>query len=449
MRIYPLSPKCKEALRDSNYRINFFIGAVRAGKTFTSVLRWIRFITKEVKPGEMVAITGKSTATIEKNIISLITELVGPEHIKYNSSKGLLWVFGVKHTIVGANDESSKNKIQGNTLKGALADEVCLYPKSFINMLDTRLSLPGAKMFMTANPEGPNHFMRTEFILREDEINEKSSNGKAFKAWNFTMEDNLSLDEDYKNDLKATLRGVFYRRLVLGEWVAAEGLIYDMYYDEDVLDLVEKNRDGTPNENLGNIIYPSHVVNTGELLRGANRTRFKHYLVGVDYGITNPTAFVMLGYDEYFGPKYIVKEYYYDSKNQPEQRQKTDGEFANDLVGFIRGYNVSSIFIDPSAASFKVECLRKGLFTTDANNDVIDGIRYVSTMFAGYELYVDEKCENIRRELQEYSWEPSEKSKGKDIPIKDKDHTLDSLRYILYTNFGLYGNGIQAGRNRR
>lgn len=132
MKIYPLSEKCVDALCDSDYKINFFVGAVRAGKTFISVLRWIRFITTEVNPGELVAITGKSTNTIERNIISLIKEFAGPENVTYRRAQGELIVYGIKHMVAGADNEKSQEKIQGSTLKGALCDEVTLYPETFL-----------------------------------------------------------------------------------------------------------------------------------------------------------------------------------------------------------------------------------------------------------------------------------------------------------------------------
>lgn len=440
MRVYPLSQKCEDALFESDYKYNFFIGAVRAGKTFTSCLRWIRFITTEVGDSQLCAIVGKSISTVEKNLISLLTEMAGPENVQYSRSKNELYIYGKKHMVVGATDEKAKDKIQGLTLMGALCDEICLYPKSFVDMLKTRLSEAGSKAFFTANPEGPYHHMKVDFIDKQAEINTEYG-GKGLGVWCFTMEDNLSLDEEFKSMLRASLKGMYYERLVLGKWVNAAGLVYDMFVDKEVKDL---NPDS---DTFGRVLNPSHVVNCDKILASQGRRRFKHYMVAADYGTTNPCAFVMIGYDDYWSPKYIVKEYFWDSKK--EMRQKTDGEYANDMVQFMNGYNVTGVYLDPSAASFKAELLKKGVYTTNANNDVLDGIRFVSTLFACYDLFIDESCKNVRREYASNMWDEKSQLLGVDKPQQADDHSLDAIRYGLYTMFGLLSGGVQAGGNRR
>ena len=125
MRIFPLSPKCEDALYDSDKRINIFQGAVRAGKTFTVCLRWIHFITREADPNGLFAIVGQSIGNVERNLISLFTELVGPENIKYSRSKNELYIYGRKHLVVGCTDIASADKIQGLSLAGSLMDRFC------------------------------------------------------------------------------------------------------------------------------------------------------------------------------------------------------------------------------------------------------------------------------------------------------------------------------------
>ena len=116
---------------------------------------------------------------------------------------------------------------------------------------------------------------------------------------------------------------------------------------------------------------------------------------------------------------------------------------------FIRGYNVSSIYVDPSAASFKAALLKKGIYTTDADNSIFDGIRFISSMLAWYEIYVDESCKNMIREFSLYMWNSKAQEKGIDEPISKDDHTLDALRYSCYSLFGKSGGGIIGGGNRR
>lgn len=441
MRIYPLSDKAEQALFESTARITIFQGAVRASKTFITCVRWLDFILREADPNGLFCIAGQSIGNVEKNLISLLSELAGHENIKYSRAKNELYIYGRKHLICGCTDISSSDKLQGLTLAGSIMDEVVLFNKQFVDMMLTRLSVDGAKTFWTCNPASPYNFIKTEYVDRVDEINE-AQGGNGIKVFAFTMDDNLSLSEEYKQSLKSTLRGVFYDRLVLGLWCNTAGRVYDGFFDGDVIDRDEQS------ETFGKVLYPSHIVNANKILASQGRRRFRHYAVGIDYGVQNATTYIMVGYDDYFSPKYVVKEYFYSGRE--ENRQKTTAEMAGDFVKFIQGYNVTGIYIDPSAAALKVDLQRSGIYTTNSINDVIPGIATVSTMLAGYNLLIDESCVNLRREFAEYSWDEKRAEKGEDVPLPVQDHCQDALRYCLHTLFGQNGFlGIQGGGNRK
>src|SRR5438270_3081627 len=59
-------------------------------------------------------------------------------------------------------------------------------------------------------------------------------------------------------------------------------------------------------------------------------------------------------------------------------RQNTDSEYADDLAKFIGPQNDAMVIIDPSAASFKAEMMKRGIWYVDADDDVSDGIRIAS-----------------------------------------------------------------------
>jgi hypothetical protein len=56
----------------------------------------------------------------------------------------------------------------------------------------------------------------------------------------------------------------------------------------------------------------------------------------------------------------------------------TDAEYADDIVQFIGPDCNAKVIVDPSAASFKAELLKRGIWYQDADNDVSDGIRVTS-----------------------------------------------------------------------
>jgi len=128
-----------------------------------------------------------------------------------------------------------------------------------------------------------------------------------------------------------------------------------------------------------------------------------------------------------------AREYYWDSAK--EMRQKTDGEYADDLEEFIKASRVAgaqpAIIVDPSAASFKVELQKRGMWVIDADNDVDAGIRRVCSVMSLDLLRVNKDNANARRETGVYAWDKKKGEKGEDVPLKRDDHTQDARRYGL------------------
>lgn len=64
--------------------------------------------------------------------------------------------------------------------------------------------------------------------------------------------------------------------------------------------------------------------------------------------------------------------------------------------------DISSIIVDPSAASFKVECERRGLILDDADNFAVEGIRHTASLLNNQRLFVSSSCNKIREEFASY-----------------------------------------------
>lgn len=393
-----LSEKQLESFRDSHARINIWEGSVRSGKTFGSILRLCEEIGKG-PPGNGM-IVGVNREAIQRNVIIDMCSLL---HLPIPTPKTTqINVLGRTIFLVGANDERAQKRIQGSTLALAYVDEITNIPQGFFQMLLSRLSVRGAKLFGTTNPDSPFHWLKENFLNRPE---------LDIKTWQFRLEDNPSLDKNYVESLKKEYSGLWYKRYIDGQWVLAEGCVYD-FFDEEI-----------------------HVI-------PAPPAAAKYYIVGVDYGTTNPTVYTMVAVNTSVFPHYwLEKEHYYCSKK--EGRQKTDTEHAEDLARFIDQYNVKNIYIDPSAASFKLECMRQGINQVqDANNDVLDGIRFVSQLLANGDFKICIGCKNTIREMGSYVWDTKASTRGEDKPVKQSDHALDAVRYCLVTHLGLGGKLI-------
>jgi len=72
----------------------------------------------------------------------------------------------------------------------------------------------------------------------------------------------------------------------------------------------------------------------------------------------------------------------------------------------------------------------------DADNDVINGIRFQSQLLSNGTYKICGSCSNSIREYSSYVWDAKASAKGEDKPVKDHDHSMDAQRYALYTHFG-------------
>lgn len=357
------------------------------------MIRFIEFCL-DGPEGDFVII-GKSLGAIKRNVITILKDLLGDCFQAY-LGKSEAQLFDRKIHLIGANDERAEHKIRGSTFSGAYVDEVSIIPLSVFQMLKSRVSKANGKIFGTTNPDSPFHWFKKDFLDRSHELD--------VKYWEFSLEDNPSLDKTFIENIKKEYQGLWYQRFIEGKWVLAEGAVYD-FFDESI-----------------------HVINhpPGPAL---------YYIVGIDYGTTNPCVFSLIGYNPSFYPNmWLEKEYYYDSK--VKNRQKTDSEYVDDLVKFKEGYYVKNVYVDPSAASFKAEMRKAGVEgIKDAVNDVLDGIRFQSQLLSNGTYKICSVCANAIKEYSTYLWDPKSSQKGVDEPLKQNDHSMDSQRYALFTHF--------------
>ena len=151
--------------------------------------------------------------------------------------------------------------------------------------------------------------------------------------------------------------------------------------------------------------------------------------MSVDYGTMN--AFAALMWEKHGDTWYAVDEYYYSGRDKGVP--KTDSEYAEDLEAFVRKYTGQRIetIIDPSAASFIAILQKKPNYKVrHANNDVMDGIRETATALKNGLIYISPKCDNWKKEASGYVWD--DKS-ADDRPIKERDHLMDAMRYMVRT----------------
>lgn len=385
--------------RFSDYSYLICDGAVRSGKTSLMTVGFIDDAMARFN-GRRFGICGKTVDSATKNIVQPYMAMQYAQRsyrIKWSRTDKTMTVSkgGITNVfeVFGGKDESSYALIQGRTLAGCLIDEVVLQPRSFVDQAMIRCSVTGAKVWFSCNPAAPSHWFYTDWILKADkgEINAKHIH--------FVLRDNPGLSNETIQRYEKSFSGVFYQRYVLGEWVAAEGLVYPFF-------------------SAGQDTY---------LFHGDASHIDGQFYVSIDYGTHNPCSMGLWAIHD--GKALRIKESYFDSR--AERVQRTDEEHYAELERLTKGYYIQAVVVDPSAASFIETIRRHGKYLViPADNDVLNGIRCVASLMQAGLVTIHESCTASRREFGLYSWDDKAKE---DRVVKENDHAMDDIRYFCYT----------------
>ena len=378
-------------------------GAVRAGKTVDNVAAFAYLIDRGT-PDRIHLATGSTAANAKLNIGDC--NGMGLEYIfrgrcrwtKYKGNEALaIRSHGREYVVIfagGAKADSFK-KIRGNSYGMWIATEINLHHQDTIKeAFNRQLAAKVRRVFWDLNPSAPGAWIYEDYIERFRE-----QFGRRYNYEHFTIRDNATISEQRFAEIEAQYRqygvtSAWYRRDILGERCIAEGLIYPMFGEFNIVD---------------------EVPERGE------------YYISCDYGTLNPFSAGLWCWD---GKKATrIREYYYSGRS--ERSNKTDEEYYTELESLAGDLPVKSVIVDPSAASF-IEVIRrhKRFRVQKAVNDVIPGIATTARYIQDGTIKVCRSCKDAIREFGLYRWD--EKS-TEDKPIKENDHAMDDIRYFTMT----------------
>lgn len=412
MKVTPLVAKQRESVRLATARLNVWDGSVRSSKSISSLMKWLKFV--RTAPAGPLLMVGKTERTLKRNIIDPLVEMLGEKRCKFVAGRGELHLLGRLIYVVGAYNEGSEDKIRGLSLVGAYVDEASTIPESFWVMLLTRLSIPGAQLFATTNPEGPQHWLLVNYLEKarlwiDHDGNVHRQDGEDtlnLHRFSFILADNPNLTQEYIDDISAESSGLWYKRLILGQWVLAEGVIWESWDPA------------------------RHVVQELPAIQ-------QWMALAADYGTTNPfhALLIGLGVD---GRLYVGHEWRWDSKKM--RGSLTDVEYSERVRAWAAGLGITPSYwiVDPSAKSYRTQLHRDGITSTLADNEVVDGVREVGSLFATDRLKVHASCKGLIKEIPGYAWDPDASEKGDDKPLKVNDHGCDALRYGIRTTRNIW-----------
>ena len=415
-----LNPKQLEFMLFDDRRINLLTGSVRSGKTYVSLLKWAIFVGTMPNDNEFLMV-GKTLTSLKRNCLLLLQELVGEGNFTFSISAKQGKLFNRTIWLEGANDDRAESKIRGMTLAGSYVDELTQIPEDFYKMLLSRLSVKGAKLYATTNPDTPNHWVKSD-IIDNEEINKK--------IWNFTLDDNVILkkeNEEYFEQLKKeyqSMGGVFYQRFILGLWVLAEGLIYKQFANNQEMFMKEKAVD-----------------------EYGNKLNFLIVSIGIDYGATEgETELKATGITPYFKEAWTIDEEKIKGLYAPKDFYEVFVKFYQRVVkeygkvthvfadygalGQVLTYGLNK-YLQENRIPVKVDDCIKG--------KIIDRIYMDQMLFAQGRRFILKKCKYLKEAYEQAVWD----DKHEDERLDDGTTPIDDLDASEYSMFPFYDKLMQ------
>lgn len=425
---FGLSPKQKSCIRRGTWRINVWDGAIRSGKTLSSIIAWLDFL-RYGPPGPL-AMIGKTLQTLERNVLDVIDEL-HPAAIQHTRGSGTAIIMGRLVHLFGANNATAEGKIRGLTLAGAYLDEATLVSKEFFQQLLGRMSISGARLFATTNPDSNRHWLKVNYLDKEGDPD------LNLIRHHFTLRDNPSLSEEYIAFIKAGMSGLWYKRFILGLWVGADGAVYSEW-DE------------------GTMTAPRDALVTAEGKPG--RVRIERTLMaGLDYGQTHQTRAYLLGLAQVLASTETgavdwseegqtegagkVRRHVLLVLDEFAPEQATVGQHAEQFLAWLKDQPLPEwrepewLAVDPAAKVFRTEMNARGYTTLAASNSVLPGIQTVASLLSSHGLYVvRENCPHLLDRIPQYLWDEKATERGDTKVVKVDDDEVDALRYTVMSS---------------
>ena len=421
---YCFSEKHREYMRRAyNSTISVAEGAVRAGKTIDNVFVFAALL--ENSPDRFHLATGSTLGNAKLNIGDC--NGLGLEHIfsgrcrwmKYRGNEALSVGTAAGERIIifaGGKNSDSYKKIRGNSYGMWIATEINLHSAGFIEeALNRQLAAKDRRIFWDLNPTAPKAKIYSDHI---DRYAEKAKNGEFdedfYNYGHFTIFDNPVITKERLDEIIAQYdkTSVWYRRDILGERCAAEGLIYRRFAD-------------SPDE-----FMVDSLDNAPDFIN-----------IGIDFGGNrSKTTFVAAAFQRMSDGMHITAV---DEHAIPGDKGEIDPEKINTaaedfLIGLRKDYGsvpVRYIFAD-SEAQYLINGLRRYLKRAGetvtvmdcAKKPIVDRISFVNQMMAQGRFRILAKCKRLRLGLSSAVWDDNDKRLDNftsDIDI------LDAMEYAI------------------
>lgn len=297
--------------------------------------------------------------------------------------------------------------LRGQAFDFIVIDEVAsmrAFEENWNTILRPSLTDRQGEALFISTPKGFNHFYEL-FNLQND-----PKKGIDYKSFHFSSFDNPHLPKSELEKARAELSEDQFAQEYLADFRKQEGLVYKEW---------DRSR---------------HLY-TGEIPRQVVLSA-----AGIDFGFTNPAAVVHIKKDS--DNHYWVHDLFY-------RTGQTDAAVAD----YVKSRDFNVVFPDPENPAAIKELTDRSVNIREVvkgRDSIQNGISKVRELLRQGRLHIHVSCVHLIEEIESYHY-PDQKSGRNEYenPVKDFDHSLDALRYVIMTDepwietpaeeFNLYG----------
>lgn len=391
--------------------ITILEGAMSSGKTHIANEKAIKHIMENYTGEGLIVFIGKTIGTLVTNVLTPIQHKLGQDVFKFSEKSQKATFLGQQIELRGCNDGSSEGKIRGGTFEFVYGDELTLWNLEYFERCIGNLRTPNACGIFTTNPDRQNHWVKTNYIDRKEEL--------EIAHYHFLMDDNPSSTEKYKESQRKLHAGVFYKRMILGQWINAEGAIYTIFSD---------NHDKYVQPFVTPLTYQTSQF------EGHKPTGFIE--IGVDFG-GNKSAHTFVA--TYMSSSF---QYVHILESERHSLKLNSRELCELYVSFVN--KIKTLYGTPARcnadsmesvliADLREASIKNGLMIPVEPSEkrrIKDRIDTTGALFAQNRLFIQPQCKTLIDALDNAVWDDK---KSLDIRLDDGTSDIDTLDAFEYS----------------
>jgi PBSX family phage terminase large subunit len=410
--------------------INVAEGAVRAGKTVDNVFVFAALL--EDSPDTFHLATGSTLGNAKLNLGDC--NGLGLEHIfrgrskwtRYRDNEALCVKTKRGERIIifaGGKNSDSYKKIRGNSYGMWIATEINLHDDAIIQeAFNRQLAAGDRRIFWDLNPGAPNAPIYRDYLDKYEAMRRSGEVRENFYNYaHFTIFDNPVITKERFGEIAAQYdkSSVWYRRDILGQRCAAEGLIYRKFADDPEAFTVDSVR-----------LQDIRFVNVG-IDFGGNRSKTTFAA----------SAFLAGSSGEADGTIVVLRDHAVGGGKGEIDAERINRECREFLEGLRRDYPgvyIRYIFAD-NEAQYLINGLRRYLAAHGetvkvqdaAKRRIADRIAFVNHRMAEGKFRIMRECTRLRDGLCGAAWDPDAADDRRLDNFTSDIDILDAMEYSI------------------